>query len=82
VENTIAKYGIRSDDIYNFDETGFMMGMISTRKVATRAQRRGKPKSVQPGNREWVTVIEGINHQCGRLGHPAVHHSYRQEAPS
>ncbi|KAJ0130415.1 ATP-dependent DNA helicase pif1 [Fusarium oxysporum f. sp. albedinis] len=23
VENTIAKYGIRSDDIWNFDETGF-----------------------------------------------------------
>jgi hypothetical protein len=38
-----------------------MMGMITTRKVATRAQRRGKPKSMQPGNREWVTVIEGIN---------------------
>jgi hypothetical protein len=61
VENTIAKYGIRSDDIYNFDETGFMMGMISTRKVAKRAQRHRKPKSVQPGSREWVTVIEGIN---------------------
>jgi hypothetical protein len=26
VENTIAKYSIRLDDIYNFDETGFMMG--------------------------------------------------------
>jgi hypothetical protein len=61
VENTIAKYGIRLDDIWNFDETGFIMGMISTRKVATRAQRRGKPKSIQPGSREWVTVIEGIN---------------------
>jgi hypothetical protein len=28
-ENTIEKYGIRSDDIWNFDETGFMMGMMS-----------------------------------------------------
>ncbi|KAM5526450.1 transposase [Fusarium oxysporum f. sp. phaseoli] len=28
VQNTIAKYGIRSDDIWNFDETGFMMGVI------------------------------------------------------
>ncbi|EGU71996.1 hypothetical protein FOXB_17495 [Fusarium oxysporum f. sp. conglutinans Fo5176] len=28
VENTIAKYGIQLDDIWNFDETGFMMGMI------------------------------------------------------
>ncbi|KAJ0126551.1 Uncharacterized protein HZ326_30342, partial [Fusarium oxysporum f. sp. albedinis] len=28
VQNTIAKYGIRLDDIWNFDETGFMMGLI------------------------------------------------------
>ncbi|KAJ0126689.1 Chitin synthase A [Fusarium oxysporum f. sp. albedinis] len=28
VQNTIAKYGIRSNDIWNFDETGFMMGII------------------------------------------------------
>ncbi|RKL10758.1 hypothetical protein BFJ70_g16481 [Fusarium oxysporum] len=26
-----------------------------------RAERRGRPKSVQPGNREWVTVIQAIN---------------------
>ncbi|KAM5529098.1 transposase [Fusarium oxysporum f. sp. phaseoli] len=25
VQNIIAKYGIRSDDIYNFDEAGFIM---------------------------------------------------------
>ncbi|KAF1928545.1 DDE-domain-containing protein, partial [Didymella exigua CBS 183.55] len=23
--------------------------------------RRGRPKAIQPGNREWVTVIQGIN---------------------
>jgi hypothetical protein len=28
VPNVIGKYGIRSDDIRNFDETGFMMGTI------------------------------------------------------
>ncbi|KAL2022201.1 hypothetical protein VTK56DRAFT_6030 [Thermocarpiscus australiensis] len=28
VRNTKAKYGIVDDDIYNFDETGFMMGII------------------------------------------------------
>src|SRR6478609_1106650 len=61
VQNTIAKYGIRSDDIWNFDETGFMMGMISTGKVVTSAERRGRPKSVQPGSREWVTVVEAIS---------------------
>ncbi|KAL9561332.1 hypothetical protein ACKAV7_014687 [Fusarium commune] len=61
VENTIAKHGIRSDDIWNFDETGFMMGMIEPGIVVTSSERRGKPKSVQPGNREWATVIQAIN---------------------
>ncbi|EGU81663.1 hypothetical protein FOXB_07824 [Fusarium oxysporum f. sp. conglutinans Fo5176] len=61
VENTIAKYGIRSDDIWNFDETGFMMGMIQSGMVVTGTERQGRPKPVQPGNREWITVIEAIN---------------------
>ena len=61
VANTIAKYGIRSDDLYNFDETGFLMGMIASGMVVTGAERRSKPKSVQPGNREWITVIQAIN---------------------
>jgi hypothetical protein len=63
VRNTIAKYGIQESDIYNFDETGFMMGIISTGMVVTSAERRGRPKMVQPGNREWVTVIQGVNSQ-------------------
>ncbi|KAI8710967.1 HTH CENPB-type domain-containing protein [Fusarium sp. LHS14.1] len=57
VENTIAKYGINLADIYNFDETGFMMGVIASGMVVTGAERRGKAKSVQSGNREWVTAI-------------------------
>jgi hypothetical protein len=61
VQNTIAKYGINAADIFNFDETGFMMGVISSTMVVTRADRRGKPKMNQPGNREWVTVIQGVN---------------------
>ncbi|KAJ0150407.1 Periostin [Fusarium oxysporum f. sp. albedinis] len=61
VENTIAKYGIRSDDIWNFDETGFMMGMIEPGTVVTSSHRQGRPKQVQPGDREWITAIEGVN---------------------
>jgi hypothetical protein len=34
------------EDIYNFDETGFQMGVISTAKVITRAER-ARPVSVQ-----------------------------------
>jgi hypothetical protein len=32
VRNTIVKYGISDQDIYNFNETGFMIGVISTAK--------------------------------------------------
>ena len=35
VENTKAKYGILDEDTYNFDESGFMMGMLSTGPVVT-----------------------------------------------
>jgi Tc5 transposase-like DNA-binding protein/Psq-like protein len=38
VEETIREYGILSDDIYNFDETGFAMGQIAAAKVVTRAE--------------------------------------------
>jgi len=50
-------------DIYNFDETGFMMGQITPTMVVTSSDRKGKPKLAQPGNREWVTVIQGVNSQ-------------------
>lgn len=63
VQNTIAKYGIVDSDTYNFDEIGFLMGMIAAGMVVTASERRGRPKSVQPGNREWVTVIQGVNAQ-------------------
>jgi hypothetical protein len=29
--------------------------------IVTRSDRHGKAKSIQPGNREWATVIECIN---------------------
>jgi hypothetical protein len=63
VKNIIAKYGVVDADIYNFDETGFMMGIITTGMVVTSAERRSNTKLVQPGNREWVTVIQGVNAQ-------------------
>ncbi|KAI1675984.1 DDE superfamily endonuclease [Pyrenophora tritici-repentis] len=61
VANIKAKYGIVDDDTYNFDETGFMMGQIAPGAVVTASERRGRPKTIQPGNREWATVIQGIN---------------------
>jgi hypothetical protein len=57
VANIKAKYGILDEDTFNFDESGFMMGQISTGLVVTASERRGRPKAVQQGNREWTTVI-------------------------
>jgi DDE superfamily endonuclease len=61
VRNTISKYGILDDNIYNFDEAGFQMGVISTRLIITGSERRQAPKSLQPGNIEWVTTIVSAN---------------------
>jgi hypothetical protein len=60
VKGMKEKWGIVDDDIYNFDETGFMMGKISSQLVVTSSEGFGKKKRVQPGNREWVTVIQGV----------------------
>jgi DDE superfamily endonuclease. len=58
---TIAEYGIHDDDIYNFDETGFAMGVTSTSQIITSREWHSKHKLLQPGNREWVTAIECIH---------------------
>ena len=39
------------------------MGIISTAMVVTSVERRGRPRTAQPGGREWVTVIQGVNSQ-------------------
>jgi hypothetical protein len=54
-------HGILDEDTYNFDETGFMMGRIQPGMVVTASDRRNNPKKRQPGNREWVTLIQAIN---------------------
>jgi hypothetical protein len=60
VRNMMDKYGIQEEDIYNFDETGFLMGILSSANVVTSSERRGRPRTKQPGNREWVTVIQAV----------------------
>jgi hypothetical protein len=52
VGDTIAKYGVTEEDIFNFDETGFQMGVISTSKVITSSDRKGRLRTKQPGNRK------------------------------
>jgi hypothetical protein len=60
VQSIINEKGIQPEDIYNFDETGFAMGLIANQKVVTRAEYYGRRSLLQPGNREWVTAIESI----------------------
>ena len=44
------------------DETGFQMGVASTAKVICGSETRDShAKSIQPGNREWITIIIAIN---------------------
>lgn len=52
-----AKYGIHEDDIYNFDETGFMMGKIQPVMIVTGTERKRQAMKIQPGNREWATLV-------------------------
>jgi hypothetical protein len=61
VRNVKAKYRILDEDTYNFDETGFQIGVTGSVKVVTASKRRLKPLSVQPGDREWITLIACIN---------------------
>jgi hypothetical protein len=63
VSNIIAKYGIAIEDIHNFNESGFLMGMIAAAKVVTGVESHNHPKAAQLGNHEWVTLIQGVNSQ-------------------
>ena len=37
------------------------MGVIATAKVVTSSEAKSHPKTIQPGNREWVSIIQGVN---------------------
>jgi hypothetical protein len=61
VEETRQAYGILDDDVYNFDETGFMEGVAAMSKVVTSSDTIGRAVTVQPGNRDWVITIQCVN---------------------
>ena len=46
VEAIKAKYGITDDDSYNFNKTGFQIGVISSQVVITGTERRNQPKAI------------------------------------
>jgi hypothetical protein len=46
ISKTITEFGVYKDDIHNFDETGFQMGVIGTIKVVTGSKQRTRPQLV------------------------------------
>ncbi|CRL18175.1 Pogo transposase / Cenp-B / PDC2, DNA-binding HTH domain [Penicillium camemberti] len=52
VQKTILQFRIDPDDIYNFDETGFAMGLTATAKIIIRSEYYGRRPVLQPRNRE------------------------------
>jgi hypothetical protein len=46
--------------MYNFDESGFLIGKISSQLVVTGSEKPRKRKKLQPGDREWVTLVQGV----------------------
>jgi hypothetical protein len=52
VEETKVKYGVHNNNIYNFDETGFQIGVIRLMKVVTSFKRYIRPTLTQPGDCE------------------------------
>jgi len=63
IQETREEFGILDEDTYNMDETGSAMGVIASlgASKAITSMPCGRVCSIQPGNREWVTIIEGIN---------------------
>jgi hypothetical protein len=49
VAATIAKYGIQEEDTYNFDDTGFALGIACTSRVVTGSDRLSMDWIVQAG---------------------------------
>lgn len=57
---TLLLYNVAEDDIYNMDEKGCMKGIgDNTRVIVPR--RDLEAQSTQPGNRDWVSIIECVS---------------------
>ena len=61
IQSTIEEWGITDENIYNFNETDFVMSMVTTAKVITQIEKHSHSNLVQSENQKWVTAIEIIN---------------------
>lgn len=57
----MAILGILNDDVYSFDETGFLIEQISVTKAVTCSERWRHIKLTQPNCQEWVSAVKCVN---------------------
>lgn len=63
---TIAKYGIPLNNIYNFDEMSFLIGMIAGRIVITGSERRGNQNQCSLGTGNGLQSFRSLIRISGR----------------
>jgi hypothetical protein len=63
LRSKLSQYDIEPCNMYNMDEKGFMLGILtrSKRVFSRRLYEKGKIKAhIQDGNREWITLLACI----------------------
>ena len=59
---TRSQYEVKDCNIYNMDEKGFQAGVCAKVKVyVSKYETKKKAYMTQPGDREWVSLIETIS---------------------
>lgn len=56
-----SRYHIPPEDTYNMDEKGYAIGQGSKQTKVLAHRKRKTSRIRQPGNREWVSVIECVS---------------------
>jgi len=59
-ERTRVRLGIRTEDMWNMDETGKAMGVCANTRVLADS-RKSKAYKQSPENREWASIIECVS---------------------
>ena len=60
IQAVTAQYGILLEDTFNFNKTGYVIGIIATVKVVTGTLTH-HTIYIQPGNRKQITIIKYIS---------------------
>ena len=55
----IEKYNIKTENIYNMDESGFAIGQIVATRIIVCAEARAQLQA-QLGKQEWMSVLKCI----------------------